>query len=116
MVAPQKAILERVRLNPWDVFKNIQIPSFIPRDCLSESGSELWPWNHHFYNSIAGGPETAAIETTPWNGKVQFSTVWRQVDGFYLRFRIGGLLPDAVTESLHTVFREIRMPVIYRLV
>lgn len=52
-----------------------------------------------FKNSITGGSESTVGEAALRDGKVQFSVAWRQVDTFCLRFRMGGLLPDTITES-----------------
>lgn len=67
-----------------------------------------------FKNSITGGSETTVGESDLRDGKeVQFGAAWRQVDTFRLSFRIGGLLPDTVTES--SVLGVTRMHLVQRI-
>ena len=91
--------LEVHKTYPWEAyFKKFKFPALYPGIASVGLGLGCGPGITTFKNSITGGSETTARETAQRDGKVQFSIVWRQVDGF--RFRIGGLLPDTITESL----------------
>lgn len=93
--------LEVHKTYPWEAYlKKFKFPSLYPGIASVCLGLGCGPGITTFKNRITGGSETTARETARRVGKVQFNIVWRQVDGFCLRFRIGGLLPDTITESL----------------